>query len=123
MTMLSSRYFQTSHLSFFNDTTTTEIYTLSLHDALPISISDRILDGGAGWRRPWSHFRRAAGETGLLDFAAAERRAVLVRAGRFAGGAECRAVLRNVSGVEGGAARPSGRAAIGIEGCEQWRRS
>src|SRR6202165_6365193 len=25
---------------FFNDTTTTEIYTLSLHDALPISISD-----------------------------------------------------------------------------------
>src|SRR5436309_12307604 len=73
MTMLSSRYFQTSHLSFFNDTTTTEIYTLSLHDALPISISDRILDGGAGWRRPWSHFRRAAGETGLLDFAAAER--------------------------------------------------
>src|SRR2546429_1940899 len=27
---------------FFNDTATTEIYTLSLHDALPIS--------GAGWR-------------------------------------------------------------------------
>ena len=25
---------------FFNDTATTEIYTLSLHDALPISISD-----------------------------------------------------------------------------------
>src|SRR6266511_281370 len=33
---------------FFNDTATTEIYTLSLHDALPISPS--------GWRRtvPWS---------------------------------------------------------------------
>src|SRR2546430_5323375 len=29
-------------LFFFNDTATTEIYTLSLHDALPI------------WRRPWS---------------------------------------------------------------------
>src|SRR6266705_5225299 len=28
---------------FFNDTATTEIYTLSLHDALPIS--------GAGWQR------------------------------------------------------------------------
>ena len=27
----------TSGLSFFNDTATTEIYTLSLHDALPIS--------------------------------------------------------------------------------------
>src|SRR5437867_12122704 len=30
-------------LFFFNDTATTEIYTLSLHDALPISIS-------SGWR-------------------------------------------------------------------------
>src|SRR5476651_2760826 len=29
---------------FFNDTATTEIYTLSLHDALPIS--------GAPWHRP-----------------------------------------------------------------------
>src|SRR2546425_2683969 len=27
---------------FFNDTATTEIYTLSLHDALPISISDSL---------------------------------------------------------------------------------
>src|SRR3712207_8741474 len=27
------------HEFFFNDTATTEIYTLSLHDALPISIS------------------------------------------------------------------------------------
>src|SRR3712207_7660285 len=26
-----------SHIFFFNDTATTEIYTLSLHDALPIS--------------------------------------------------------------------------------------
>src|SRR5476651_2881812 len=31
---------------FFNDTATTEIYTLSLHDALPIS------GGGSGWRPP-----------------------------------------------------------------------
>src|SRR5438270_6960884 len=27
---------------FFNDTATTEIYTLSLHDALPICVIDRI---------------------------------------------------------------------------------
>src|SRR3712207_8479531 len=27
-----------SHFLFFNDTATTEIYTLSLHDALPISV-------------------------------------------------------------------------------------
>src|SRR6266581_7814413 len=31
---------------FFNDTATTEIYTLSLHDALPIS--PRVLAGGVG---------------------------------------------------------------------------
>src|ERR1051326_6917153 len=40
---------------FFNDTATTEIYTLSLHDALPIchpegAVSDRLLRQGA--RRP-----------------------------------------------------------------------
>src|SRR5256885_6131219 len=36
------------HLSlffFFNDTATTEIYTLSLHDALPISTQPGFLDG------------------------------------------------------------------------------
>src|SRR2546425_11180517 len=30
---------------FFNDTATTEIYTLSLHDALPISHCDRVAYG------------------------------------------------------------------------------
>src|SRR3712207_7572297 len=32
---------------FFNDTATTEIYTLSLHDALPISISYRVWGAGS----------------------------------------------------------------------------
>src|SRR3712207_7349319 len=36
---------------FFNDTATTEIYTLSLHDALPISSSPRI--GCCLSRAPW----------------------------------------------------------------------
>src|ERR1017187_2170754 len=36
---------------FFNDTATTEIYTLSLHDALPISSSDNF----TGRRPPGSH--------------------------------------------------------------------
>src|SRR5256885_12705049 len=36
---------------FFNDTATTEIYTLSLHDALPILL-DEDHPGGAGVRRP-----------------------------------------------------------------------
>src|SRR2546429_5908573 len=31
---------------FFNDTATTEIYTLSLHDALPISWEGTVLDSG-----------------------------------------------------------------------------
>src|SRR2546428_1841263 len=38
---------------FFNDTATTEIYTLSLHDALPISAAAarrRRSAGGGGWR-------------------------------------------------------------------------
>src|SRR5258708_8069060 len=30
---------------FFNDTATTEIYTLSLHDALPICLADQFLPG------------------------------------------------------------------------------
>src|SRR5256885_12639032 len=44
---------------FFNDTATTEIYTLSLHDALPISM--RTTDGGASWVAVYS---RKSGETG-----------------------------------------------------------
>src|SRR2546430_13509524 len=39
---------------FFNDTATTEIYTLSLHDALPISRSR------AGWSRPAARRKRAS---------------------------------------------------------------
>src|SRR3712207_8258400 len=40
-------------LFFFNDTATTEIYTLSLHDALPISVSARQASGAGdvSWRR------------------------------------------------------------------------
>src|SRR5687768_17884161 len=33
---------------FFNDTATTEIYTLSLHDALPISVAALAARSGAG---------------------------------------------------------------------------
>src|ERR1043166_1667270 len=34
---LNSSHVSDSRMPFFNDTATTEIYTLSLHDALPIS--------------------------------------------------------------------------------------
>src|SRR3712207_9297687 len=42
---------------FFNDTATTEIYTLSLHDALPISRSPR----------PWAATSAAGPPTPLAD--------------------------------------------------------
>src|SRR2546426_11133501 len=41
-------------LFFFNDTATTEIYTLSLHDALPISGSGSPPKGIRGWTLPSS---------------------------------------------------------------------
>src|SRR2546430_12471560 len=44
---------------FFNDTATTEIYTLSLHDALPIS-RDAARAGRAGPRRALGALGRAA---------------------------------------------------------------
>src|SRR5260221_10818307 len=43
---------------FFNDTATTEIYTLSLHDALPISqvgLQHRSLLGRTAWDRFWQN--------------------------------------------------------------------
>src|SRR2546428_9074751 len=40
-------YLSSSFFFFFNDTATTEIYTLSLHDALPISIVE-VLAKAAG---------------------------------------------------------------------------
>src|SRR5256885_13822823 len=38
--MLRSSQLSISFFFFFNDTATTEIYTLSLHDALPISLQN-----------------------------------------------------------------------------------
>src|SRR5688572_30956300 len=62
MSRLSASFF------FFNATATTEIYTLSLHDALPISHAlhsrlqrDPRID--AGGRRPHQHRRLAATST------------------------------------------------------------
>src|SRR6266545_1732871 len=57
---------------FFNDTATTEIYTLSLHDALPISADHR--PGGAdqsGALEPVQ--RRVDGAGGQVERAAAAR--------------------------------------------------
>src|SRR2546422_6166685 len=52
-----------SFLFFFNDTATTEIYTLSLHDALPILRQRRPAraTGGAPGRRPGNARGRGVG--------------------------------------------------------------
>src|SRR6185312_10096881 len=54
----SERTFRTIVIFFFNDTATTEIYTLSLHDALPISSSTsatvRPAMRGAGLASSWA---------------------------------------------------------------------
>src|SRR5687768_18213708 len=54
---------------FFNDTATTEIYTLSLHDALPISTCSRSPSGKArcGARATTSSARRSEEHTSELQ--------------------------------------------------------
>src|SRR6266478_5578850 len=53
------RRLRIAHLFFFNDTATTEIYTLSLHDALPIS--------GYKARDPYSSWRSLPVQPETLD--------------------------------------------------------
>src|SRR3712207_7666644 len=53
-----------SSLFFFNDTATTEIYTLSLHDALPISRRTRSPPCAAAPRRCGRRGPRASGSGG-----------------------------------------------------------
>src|SRR5256884_4872634 len=55
--MITSRLSYHLFFFFFNDTATTEIYTLSLHDALPISFLS--CSGIAGHLRGSGIFRRA----------------------------------------------------------------
>src|SRR2546427_12808200 len=66
MSCMSARYH--FFFFFFNDTATTEIYTLSLHDALPISPVD---DGRGRTRR---RFLRRAARPGLGDLPYPDRR-------------------------------------------------
>src|SRR3712207_8695377 len=56
------------HVFFFNDTATTEIYTLSLHDALPILGSARLHPSSSGRASTRRGARPAAG--GALEMPA-----------------------------------------------------
>src|SRR5574338_1553763 len=59
--------FSFSFFFFFNDTATTEIYTLSLHDALPISSSGRTAARTAPAPPPFSQTMRSEEHTSELQ--------------------------------------------------------
>src|SRR5215510_15542720 len=61
--MALSSYFSLFVFFFFNDTATTEIYTLSLHDALPICARCPATRGPRWWR--WRARRRDRKSTRL----------------------------------------------------------
>src|SRR5438034_7483135 len=70
MCLICSCLFSVSSLFFFNDTATTEIYTLSLHDALPIYRPAVGVDAAAGPRDRVAAVGTGAGRAegaGLLD--------------------------------------------------------
>src|SRR5258708_37572244 len=78
-----------NYVFFFNDTATTEIYTLSLHDALPISrrgsTSTRRpsrLESGESWRARGSPPDSRGRSTERVRTPPAPRAAVQVREGR-----------------------------------------
>src|SRR5271170_8525707 len=53
---------------FFNDTATTEIYTLSLHDALPITTSERLTPRSfSDWPTSFSETPRSEEHTSELQ--------------------------------------------------------
>src|SRR5687768_17682512 len=62
---------------FFNDTATTQIYTLSLHDALPIFVDHRVLEHRLGRSEECGHVEPVeAPALGVLDEIVDARRAV-----------------------------------------------
>src|SRR2546425_6285963 len=98
---------------FFNDTATTEIYTLSLHDALPISGSwpvaaSRLVDARPGHRRARGVAVPRASEPGLPP--PEPTRSVHDGAGRGATIETPRVARRD----SGGNAGTTGRAAAGL---------
>src|SRR5260370_31761614 len=67
MLLLSMRSLS-SYFFFFNDTATTEIYTLSLHDALPISPTARWrMRPMPGAPNPWATWTRSEEHTSELQ--------------------------------------------------------
>src|SRR2546426_10273684 len=89
---------------FFNDTATTEIYTLSLHDALPApgaEVGGRLLETTA---------RRPSGRVGALRQTPALLRHLKIKFGVWSDFASCRRGLRQdgAAGRHVGGDRPDG---------------
>src|SRR3989442_6507614 len=75
---------------FFNDTATTEIYTLSLHDALPICQDDRV---------PRRHGRLSADERGVREALRQPQAGALDGAGRRSASRDPKSTRLNSSHV------------------------
>src|SRR5256712_644428 len=93
-------------LFFFNDTATTEIYTLSLHDALPIS---RWSGAEAGDRAPVERFRRECPSRAHFEIAERRKRFGFVLS-RSQGAEGVNRVTEDPSCGRGVPAPPSGQA-------------
>src|SRR2546425_13119869 len=105
---------QLSYIFFFNDTATTEIYTLSLHDALPIFSTVPSFDTGNEIKAGTS--MSAPYVAGL----AACLMSALAQEGRAPDGAEVSAALRvGAAGLPGASVRSEERR-VGKECRSRW---
>src|SRR2546425_8397027 len=98
---------------FFNDTATTEIYTLSLHDALPISFDDQLADLAAWENQPvvpgWNRL------VGDADDLQGDPRKWPADTGALAGAGACGDLAQDFTCGDGGD-RQSFRRAVGRVG-------
>src|SRR5258707_7093331 len=101
-----------SYVFFFNDTATTEIYTLSLHDALPISRHRERTGGSGETARAQIRCGACGGEVRPVELRQGRQ-----RRSREAGPGRCGGAAEAPAGGPGGAA--VGRAATGPPGEEQ----
>src|SRR2546425_11245182 len=96
---------------FFNDTATTEIYTLSLHDALPISGRSRRCTGPRGGAPPLPRGRALGRDAARRPGPRDRRRGRAWRLGGAGGGS-----ARGGRGTRGSCGAPGGRASRSRDG-------
>src|SRR3712207_379643 len=111
-------------LLFFNDTATTEIYTLSLHDALPICSAKNVIFTSGGTEANNTvlspAFRRVGEEGAALLLAGAAEHACVLEGHRFPSGAVERIPVDangivDLARLEARLERVEGRAQVSIQ--------